>query len=105
MHLAPLDAAAGKPDAEAVGMMITAVATLRTRRPAELAAPEDERRIEQAALGEIGEQAGDGEVGLVAATACPGHIVGVRVPRLASHEQLDVADATFDEAAGHQAAR
>src|SRR5713226_4973272 len=85
-------------------MMITAVATLRARRPAELAAPEDERRIEQAALGEVGEQAGDGEVGLIATTSRQSNVVGVRVPRLAGHEQLDVAYAAFDEPAGHQAA-
>src|SRR4051812_35535160 len=57
VDLAALDAAACEPDAEAIGMMIATVAVLCPRRSPELAAPDDERRIEQTALGEIGQQA------------------------------------------------
>src|SRR5581483_4710333 len=45
----PLDAAAGHPDREAVGIMIAARATLAHRRPAELAAPDDQRCLQQTA--------------------------------------------------------
>ena len=45
--LAALDAAAGQPDAEAVGVVVAAVAALRAGRAAELAAPEDQRLVEQ----------------------------------------------------------
>ncbi len=45
VDLAALDAAAGQPDAEPVGVMIAAVLVLGTRRTAELAAPEDQRRF------------------------------------------------------------
>ena len=40
---AALDAAAGQPDAEAVGIVIAAVAALRERRAAELAGEDDQR--------------------------------------------------------------
>ena len=47
--VAAFDAAAGHPDAEAVGIVIAAVAALREGRAAELTGPDDERGIEQAA--------------------------------------------------------
>ena len=55
------DAAAGQPHGEAVGVVVAAGAlgVLGGRLAAELAAPDDDRRIEQAALLEIGEQGGD----------------------------------------------
>ena len=46
---AALDAAAGHPDREAVGVVVAAVAALAHRRAAELAAPDHQRRVEQAA--------------------------------------------------------
>src|SRR5262249_44820602 len=45
MRLPADDTAAGEPDAEAIRMMIAAVAILSAGRAAEFAAPEDERRI------------------------------------------------------------
>ena len=104
VNLATLDAAAGQPDAEAVGMVIAAVAVLGARRAAELAAPEDERRVEQAALRQVGQQAGGGQIGLLAAGARLRGVVAVRVPRLAGHEDLHEADAALDQAPGHEAA-
>src|SRR5579885_1103213 len=47
--LAPLDAAAGQPHGEAEVMMIAALAAVGFGRPAEFAAPEHERGVEQAA--------------------------------------------------------
>ncbi len=43
---ASLDPAARQPDREAVGVVIAAVAALGHGRPAELAAPDDQRRLE-----------------------------------------------------------
>ena len=56
---AALDAAAGHPDGEAVGVMIAAVGALGTRCAAELGGPDDDRVVEQAALFQIVQQAGD----------------------------------------------
>src|ERR1043166_5500339 len=95
--LAALDAAAGEPDAEAVRMMIAAVAILGAGRAAKFAAPEDERRVEQAALGEVGQQARDRQVGLIATTLRASGVVAVRIPRLARHEELHETNAAFDE--------
>ena len=39
-------------------------AALRDRHPAELAVPDDQRRIEQPARFQIGEQSGDRKIGL-----------------------------------------
>src|SRR5947208_3277831 len=63
------DAAAGQPDAEPIRMMVAAVVVLRAWRPAELAAPEYQRRVQQAALLQVREQAGDGQVRLLAAAS------------------------------------
>ena len=55
---APLDAAAGQPGGEAVGVVVAAglVAGLRDRQAAELAAPDHQRLVEQPALGQVGQQ-------------------------------------------------
>ena len=69
--VAALDAGAGHPEAEAARVMVAAVVVLGERAlridgAAELAAPDDERVVEQAALFQIGEQRGGGLVGVVA---------------------------------------
>ena len=46
---APFDSAAGQPDREAFGVMVAAVAAGGVRRAAELAGPDDQRFVEQAA--------------------------------------------------------
>ena len=55
----PLHAAAGHPHGEAVGVVVAAVALLAHRRAAELAAPDDQRLVEQAAALQVVQQAGD----------------------------------------------
>ena len=60
---APLDAAAGQPHGEAVRVVVAALALLRHRHPAELAAPDDQRLVEQPAPLQVGQQAGDRLVG------------------------------------------
>ena len=57
--LAALDSAAGEPDGEAVGVVVAAVLALGAGGPAELAAPDDQRLVEQAALLQVGQQTGD----------------------------------------------
>src|SRR5690242_20003320 len=61
------DAAAGQPDAEAVGMMVAAeelaaAALFVEWGAAKLATPDDERAVEQAPLLEVFEEGGDGAV-------------------------------------------
>ena len=64
---ARLDAAAGQPHREGVGMMVAAVvAALDHRRAAELAAPDDERVVEQAALLQVLDERRAGLVGVAA---------------------------------------
>ncbi len=70
---AGLDAAAGQPDREAARMMVAAVVVgrqlaLAVDRAAELAAPDDERVVQQAALLEVLDEGRAGLVG-VAGTA------------------------------------
>ena len=64
---AALDAAAGHPDREAVGMVVAAVAALRAGRAAELGGPDHDRLVEQPALLQVLEQPGDRPVDLGAA--------------------------------------
>ena len=64
MDDAPLDPAAGHPGREAERMMVAAVSPLRSRRPAELGRPDDDRIVQQPALFEIGQQTSDRPVDL-----------------------------------------
>ncbi len=100
----------------AAGIMIAAAAAVQPRRAAELAQHGDHRFLQQAALLQIVDQGGEGqvelraqmafviEVGVVQAAA-----VGVHVPAGLAEDRVevvdrDVADAAFDQPAGHQAA-
>src|SRR5262249_27051733 len=80
---AALDAAAGHPHREAPVVVVAAVAALAGRGAAELAAPDDERVVEQAALLQVGEQCGHGPVDVAAEVARRLVVVAVRVPGLA----------------------
>ena len=51
--LAGLHAAAGHPDGEAGGVVLAAIVALHHRRAAKFAGPDDERRVEQAALFQV----------------------------------------------------
>src|SRR4051812_21311180 len=62
--LSPLDAAAGHPHREAEVVMVAPATRFGLGGAAELASPEDERAVEQAATLQVGEQAGDRLVGL-----------------------------------------
>src|SRR5687768_7482246 len=102
---AALDAAAGEPGAEALGMVVAAGA-FRARGAAKFGAEHDEGIIEHAALFEVGEQAGDrfidllGEFGVIALD------FGMGVPiaaTTAAVKKLDETDAAFDETARGEA--
>ena len=81
---AALDAAAGHPHREAVGVVVAARAlrVFRRRLAAELAAPDHERLVEQAAALEVLEQARDRLVGAARVELVVHLEVAVRVPRL-----------------------
>ena len=100
-----LDAAAGHPHGEAVGVVVAAVAFLRHRRAAELAAPDDQGLVEQAAALQVLEQAGDRLVHRAAESwrGCLSmSAVGVPLAAGAAVE-LDEPHAALDQAAGQQA--
>src|SRR5207245_4517513 len=103
---ARLDATAGHPDREAARMVIAAVIVLgklalAVDRAAELAAPDHQRVVEQAALFEVGYE---GIAGLVDVAALVGQVDGeVKMLVPAAVEDLDEAHAALGEAASQQA--
>src|SRR5437868_2876226 len=106
MHDAALDAAAGQPDGEAVVVVVSAVAALAARRPAELGRPDHDRLVEQAALLEVLQQPGERPIDLGAQGGVVTLEGGVRVPgtgRAAAVEDLHEADAALHQPPGRQA--
>jgi len=102
---AALDAAAGEPGAKGLRMMVAAVA-FGARRAAELGPPDDERFVEQTALLEVGEQAGDGTVDFIRQAAVIGADAGMGIPFVApaaAVKDLDETDASFNETPRRQA--
>ena len=102
---AALDAAAGQPGAEALRMVVAAVA-LGARRAAELGAPDDDRLVEHPALLEVLQQAGDRQVHLGRELAVVGLDAGVGVPGAAAAaavEDLHEPHAALDQPPGRQA--
>ena len=83
--------------------MVPAVvaAALHHRRAAELAAPDDQRIVEQAALLQVLHQGGAGLVGVLAILLQVLLEIAVLVPRFV--EQLHEADAALDKAPREQA--
>ena len=83
------------------------VALLRDRQAAELAAPDDERFVEEPAAGEILEQRGDRPIGLGGEAGVIAEDVGMTVPAalvlLAAGVDLDEAHAALDEPTGDEA--
>ena len=74
-------------------------------KPADLAAPVDERRVEQPALLEVLDQGRGRLVGSPADRRQRALDAGVGVPRLAAQEELDEPHASLHQSAGDQAAR
>src|SRR5262249_8526112 len=96
---ARFEAAAGQPDGEAARMVIAAERAGQVALPeggaAELAAPDDERVVEQTAALEIEDERGAGLVGGHALAAQVVHDIAMRVP--AAMEELHEADAALDQ--------
>jgi len=76
------DSAARQPHGETVGVVVSAVATLRCGSSAKLAAPDDERFFKQAALFEISEQLRDRLVNVFAQFLVLCVVLAVGVPGL-----------------------
>ena len=101
MDVPSADAPAGQPEGEAAVVMIASVVSaLHHRGAAKFAAPDEERFIEQSALLEIEDEGGAGLVGVLRVLFHSVGEVAVLVPGLM--EELDEADAPFDEAPGEQ---
>ena len=99
---AALDSAAGYPNAEAVWVVVAAFAFFAHGHAAEFAAPDDQRAVEQAALLEVGQQAGDRHVGFLAAGSVVFGEAAVGVPFVVA-VNLHEPHAALDHAAGEQA--
>ena len=102
-----LDAGAGGPDAEIARVVVAAVvglgqAALRVDRAAELAAPDDQRVVEHAALLQVLDQGPGGAVDVLALRLDVVGQVAVLVP--AAVEDLHEAHAALDQAARREAA-
>src|SRR5262249_54108668 len=99
---AALDAAAGEPDREAARVVVAAVVGGRQRAlavngAAELAAPDNQRVLEQAPLLEILDESRRGAIGV---GTLAGDLLGqTRVLVPAAVEELDEADAALGQAA------
>src|SRR5204863_3542931 len=99
------DAAAGHPDGEALGMMVAAVVVARqialaVNSPSELAAPYDQRLVEQAALLEVADQAVARVIDVAALQRQVARDVAVLVP--AAMEDLHEAHAALDQTPGQE---
>src|SRR6266498_5381634 len=103
---APLDPAAGHPNAEVSAVMVAAVVVrfdlaLAVNRAAELAAPNDQRVVQHAAGLEILDQRRTGLVGVLHLLADPVRQVAVLVP--AAVIKLDKPHVAFGHAPGQEA--
>ena len=102
---AALHTAAGHPDAVAAGMVVAAVVvggegSLRVDRAAELAAPDDQGFVEQAALLQVLNQGPGRPVDVAGLRRQHGRQDAVDVP--APVVDLDESDPAFDQASRHQ---
>ena len=102
---AALRAAAGEEHTEAMRVVVAAVAILAHRRATKLAAPHDQRVIQQAALLQVAQQRRDGLVNVLAQVPRARVVVRVRVPRLpVAVINLDEPHAPLGEPPRHEAA-
>src|SRR5262249_54870483 len=105
VDVAAFDAAAGQPHREAVVVVVAAAegGQFGDGGAAELAAPQDEGAVEQAALVEVGEEGGGRLVPALGEAAVLGGQVVVVVPRLAgAAPDLHEAHAPLQQAAGDE---
>src|SRR5213595_1348134 len=107
---AALDAAAREPTAEPLAVVIAPGLLGRAvifghGQPADLAAPMDDRGVEQAARLEVLDERGGRLIGLAAAVDKVLRDALVVVPDLAVDEELHETHAALDETAGNEATR
>ena len=106
---AAFDAASGHPHCEAGGVVVAAgsLGVFGGGLTAEFAAPDDEGFVEEAALFEVFEEAGDGFVGAAGVLVMIVFEVAVGVPVVvimgAAGVELDERGAAFDESTGEEA--
>ena len=105
VHRARFHPAARHEDREAVRVVVAPVGSFGKRRPAEFAAPDHQRLVEQAPALEIPDQAGDRLVDFPGADRMQPQDVAVMVPLLfrAGVRRLDDADAALAEPSREQA--
>ncbi len=96
------DAAASQPHREAVVVMVATVAAFRDWRATELAAPHDQRFVEQAAAFQVAKQRRDRLLDLTAEAG--DRLVDVLVMVSAAEFDVDVATAAFHQPTRNQAA-
>ena len=108
---AALHSAAGEPDTEAEGIVVTAVTALGKGCAAELSGPDNESLIEESALFQIPEQPGDGLIDLLGHVPVSFFETAVLVPGVGSLAsagslgkagEFDEADAALNETAGEK---
>src|SRR6516225_3255589 len=112
MNLASLDAAAGQPHAETIVIVVAAIDAagigarsrqLHRRSSAKLAAPDQQRIVQHAALFQVFQKASDGLIAFPGQTAMLRFQIIVAVPGLAGAvPDLDEANAFFQEPAGNE---
>src|SRR6185503_17196630 len=107
---AALEAATGDPGAEALSVMVAAsllgfAMILSDRQSANLAAPMNNRRVQEAARLEVHHKRGGRLIGLAAARGQVALDALVGVPDLPVDEQLHETHTAFDEAASDETAR
>src|SRR5262249_33947131 len=103
--LAAADAAAehdARPGPRIVVAAGLGAALIDPRRTAELAHPDHQRRIQEAAFTQVGDELAHRRIDLTGKLRHASEVVLVRVP--AAEADLDEGDAGFDEAAGQEAA-
>ena len=103
---AALDATPGHPHREPKGIVISPIEALTDRHPSELAMPQDERFIEQAAALEVFDQSGDRQIrfaGVLSVKLLERPVlVPSRLMVAATRIELDDAHTALDQPSRHQ---
>ena len=101
--IASLDAAAGQPHREAQAVVVAALGPFGIRGPAKLAAPDDQRVLEQSAGFQVLEQRGDRAIALLSVVAVLGDVVVIVPGLIVAVIDLDDAHAPLHQSPRDQA--
>src|SRR5207253_803339 len=104
---ARLEAATGQQQRKGVAIVVAAGPALRDRQASELAGPQDDRAVKEAALLQVFDKGGAGLIHLWTDPSQPLSDIAVMVPAAAAdrHHDLDKTNAGLHEPSCHQAAR